>query len=629
MDLTGPWSAHPGDGELAKQFADREFDDGAWTDRRVSPITGAPSTSSRPPTVRCCTAAGSTAPAPGTDRRAFVELDGIFYYGDVWFDGEYLGATEGYFVPHAFEVTDALRAASEHVLALEVACPPQRDRTAKRTVTGVFGHWDAADPAFNPGGPWRPIRIVETGRVRISTLRVLCTEALAERGRLTCDVTLDADDGPLDAVLHAEVLDPTGEMLLDAYRPVTLAAGENRQSWVLTVDSAPRWWPKALGDQPLCTVRHRGRDRRRRQRRTHAAHRVPRDPQRRLEVLRQRRADVPQGHEPRADAHGARRRVDDEVRRDLVLAQDANLDLVRVHAHVARPELYDAADELGLLVWQDLPLQWGYARSVRRQAARQARVMVDLLGHHPSVMLWCAHNAPFAVGPRARRAVVARRAREARRDEGPADVEQAGARPLGRARASAGATTPGPSSATAACCPAWPSRGTDSHLYLGWYHGDLRGLAANLRRWPRLGRFVSEFGAQAVPDHAEWMEPERWPDLDWERLAAHHALQRDIFDRRMPPADAKSFDEWRAMTQAYQAALLQLQIEDLRRLKYSPTGGFAMFSLADPQPLASWSVLDHEREPKRGYFAVRDACRPVLADGRAARRARARRQRHP
>ena len=81
----------------------------------------------------------------------------------------------------------------------------------------------------------------------------------------------------------------------------------------------------------------------------------------------------------------------------------------------------------------------------------------------------------------------------------------------------------------------------------------------------------------------------------------------------MPPTDAKSFDEWRAMTQAYQAALLQLQIEDLRRLKYSPTGGFAMFSLADPQPLASWSVLDHDREPERGYFAVRDACRPVLA----------------
>ena len=62
--------------------------------------------------------------------------------------------------------------------------------------------------------------------------------------------------------------------------------------------------------------------------------------------------------------------------------------------------------------------------------------------------------------------------------------------------------------------------GTDSHLYRGWYQGDLGGLAANLRRWPRLGRFVSEFGAQSVPESTDKMEPERWPDLDWDALAA-------------------------------------------------------------------------------------------------------------
>ena len=60
--------------------------------------------------------------------------------------------------------------------------------------------------------------------------------------------------------------------------------------------------------------------------------------------------------------------------------------------------------------------------------------------------------------------------------------------------------------------------GTDSHLYFGWYHGDERDLAGLARACPRLVRFVTEFGAQAVPDHADFMEPERWPDLDWERL---------------------------------------------------------------------------------------------------------------
>ena len=37
----------------------------------------------------------------------------------------------------------------------------------------------------------------------------------------------------------------------------------------------------------------------------------------------------------------------EEVARDVELAREAQLDLVRVHAHVARPELYEAADALG------------------------------------------------------------------------------------------------------------------------------------------------------------------------------------------------------------------------------------------------------------------------------------------
>ena len=82
---------------------------------------------------------------------------------------------------------------------------------------------------------------------------------------------------------------------------------------------------------------------------------------------------------------------------DVALASDAGLDLLRIHAHITRPELYDAADEAGLLLWQDLPLQWGYARGIRKQAVRQAREAVDLLGHHPSVALWCGHNEPMAI----------------------------------------------------------------------------------------------------------------------------------------------------------------------------------------------------------------------------------------
>ena len=148
---------------ISREYGERVKLTASW--RRRSPIprfrmptglkcasrtTGNRRPRSRLPTARSCTAARSPIAVPRPDAGAGSTFDGIFYYGDVWLDGDYLGATEGYFVHHSFEVTDALSARDDHVLALEVACPPQRDRTAKRTVTGVFGHWDAADTVVQP-----------------------------------------------------------------------------------------------------------------------------------------------------------------------------------------------------------------------------------------------------------------------------------------------------------------------------------------------------------------------------------------------------------------------------------------------------------------------------------------------
>jgi beta-mannosidase len=134
-----------------------------------------------------------------------------------------------------------------------------------------------------------------------------------------------------------------------------------------------------------------------------------------------------------------------------------------------------------------------------------------------------------------------------------------------------------------------------------------------LRSLPRLGRFVSAFGAQSAPVDTSWIAPDGWPHLDWDELIEHHGMERSAFETYVPPVDAKSFDEWCDATQAYHAALLQLQIEDLRRCKHRPCGGFALFCLADPAPAIGFGLLDHTRAPKRAFAAVRDACRPVVA----------------
>ncbi len=621
LDLSGPWRAEPGAGDLHQRFVELGFDDADWATLTV------------PGHWRSHDAfAGSNGPvlyrrrfelAPADDpaTRRFLVLDGVFYFGDVWLDARYLDATEGYFFPHTLEVTDVLAARpdDEHVVAVEVACPPQTDRTAKRIVTGVFSHWDNLDPAWNPGGLWRPVRVVDTGPVRLARMSCTCTEATEERGRLLLDLTVDPGDdpqpAPLPARLTARVTGPTpgDALLLEATRDLSLAGGDNHLTWTLDVDSPPRWWPWRLGEAAHLvdlevTVEVGGRPSDIRRVRT--AFRDVRMRRWQLTVNGERM--FPMGSNQGPTRMALAEATPDELRRDVRLARDANLDYLRVHAHVTRPELYDAADEAGLLVWQDFPLQWGYARGLRKQAVRQAREMVDLLAHHPSVFLWCAHNEPLAIDVQPGEDMgvgdLARAAASMFLPTWNKDVlDRSVARTLHRADPSR------PVDLHSGILPGVGSGGTDSHFYFGWYHGRLDGLAGALRSIPRLGRFVTEFGAQAVPETAEFMEPERWPDLDWERLFAHHACQRVFFDRFVPPDKYATFDEWRAATQEYQAALVQLQVEDLRRLKYEPTGGFCHFCFADGHPAVTWSVLDHARAEKRGYGALRTACSSVLA----------------
>jgi beta-mannosidase len=616
MDLGGEWRAVVADEERRRTWLD-DADDAGW-----DPVTvpghwrhdAAFGDADGPLLYR--TRFDHAGPAePG--ERWWLRFDGVFYQGDVWLDGAYVGDTEGSFFPHTFEVTEALGARHEHVLGVDVTCAPPGDRRAKRSITGSFQHAGYLDPAWNPGGIWRPVSLERTGPIRIRHLRVRCRDASDALATVALRAVIDAAEGT-DAIVRTRIGGIEHE---DRRR---LAAGENQVEWALGVDQPALWWPHALGDQPMHDVvvevvpvpdgvddppadlapSHR-LERRIGLRQVHLRNWI-------LHINGERifakGANLAPTRGALADA------TPEELQRDVQLAKDAGLDLVRVHAHVSRPELYDAADDAGMLVWQDFPLHRGYARSIRKQAVRQAREMVDLLAHHPSIAIWCAHDEPFATehdaadGPDES----ATPARWLAAQQLPSWNRSILDRSVKRAIEKADGSRP--VIAHSGVLPHPPQLdGTDTHLSFGWLHGDARDLPGLARAVPRLVRFVSELGAQSVPETADFADPERWPDLDWDHLASAHGMQRGIFERRVPPADHPTFDSWRTATQEHQAEVVRHQVEALRRLKYHPTGGFAVFHLADAQPAISWSLLDHERVPKLAYAALRDACRPVIA----------------
>ena len=173
------------------------------------------------------------------------------------------------------------------------------------------------------------------------------------------------------------------------------------------------------------------------------------------------------------------------------------------------------------------------------------------------------------------------------------------AAPAAARRAPTATCTSAGSTATSATCPAWP------------------------RPMPRMVRFVSEFGvavgARRRPTSS--IRAVARPRLGRAR-ASTTACDRDTMVRHVNPAEHATFDEWRGATQQYQATLLRHHIETLRRLKYRPTGGFCLSSLADPAPID----LDGDprpRAPPEARLRQRHRCLPAgdrrgRTNGRAA-----------
>jgi beta-mannosidase len=284
----------------------------------------------------------------------------------------------------------------------------------------------------------------------------------------------------------------------------------------------------------------------------------------------------------------------DRAAADVALAVDAHLNTLRVHAHVTVPAFYDACDAAGVMVWQDLPMQWGYADSAEtyRVARRMVAELVDLHGWRPSVAHWCAHNeSPWNEPWMADEAGAFVPDQNQRLDHELADLF----RRLDPSR------------------PVIANSGAgDGHTYPGWYWGTWR-VASEIPG----GAFVTEYGAQALPDleTLRTFLPEQPTLEDWSYHGfQHHEISTHVGVTLL----THSVEEIIAATQHYQARLLQFATEHYRRRKRERVQGIMPFMLVDPWPCTSWSVVDHLRTPKAGYHAIARAMQPVLPSIEAA-----------
>ena len=347
----------------------------------------------------------------GEGRRLVLRCDGMDGVGEVTFNGHTVGAFANAYVPHRFDLTPWLRVGSENRLALVFRPPPRW-----LGQTGYTSRMRDLKPRFNYTWDWTP-RMVQQGVWDRIGLEVI-DEAEPTLSDLRIDATYDPGSGTGKVSVRVAASGGTsriaaasialGGRSLDA---AEAALDGGVASFELTVPQARPWLPNGSGEAVLYDVSVELRD----------GDAACESHRRRVGFRRiEWRAceGAPAGADPwllhvngeAVFCQGVNwtpircnfAEVTPEMIRDRVRTyRDMGCNLLRVWggAVLESESFYDACDEMGLMVWQELPLSssglenWPPEdEAFGEKMQRIAESYVRRRHHHASLIMWCGGN---------------------------------------------------------------------------------------------------------------------------------------------------------------------------------------------------------------------------------------------
>jgi len=606
IPLSGKWKFKPGNSESTNLYF-TQIDDSSWKDIKVPSnwylegydISGV-----------AWYRKHFTLPKQLKGKHLTLLFEGVDYSADIWLNGRYIGFHQGYFQPFKFDVTDAVLWGKENILTVKVDSPLEASgqdwSLHKRLIKGIFGHhdtrpggaWSDRAQEKNTGGIWAPVSLLVHGSAFIDQVKVTPKLDLS-RDQATAEVAFEVDlkqKTPLEVKVESTLMpyNFSSSEGITQIRQKVLQPGLNLVTSKLTMEHPRLWWPWEHGDANLytliVTLKQDGHiiDRKFttfgfRQVRYDQKDKVWRINGKRM-FLRGTNYIATQWLSEMSPA-----RFDF----DIGLMKHANINIVRVHAHVTAESFYRLCDEAGLLVWQDFPLQWGYSddKEVQESAVSQVKDMINGLYNHPSIIAWSLHNEPpwdanwmkykyKSYDPEQNRELT--------------DKLYEAAEPLDKTR----------------YLHAYSA--TAEHPWLGWYSGSWLDYIKPTRL-----PIIAEFGAQALPEinslRRIFNEDELWPKTEeqWKKWEYHNFQRHETFNNAQIEM-GETPEEFINNTQQYQAKLIKLAAESYRRQRYKPVNSIFQFMFVEDWPSMNWGVVDYWRNPKRGYYALQQAYQPVL-----------------
>ena len=551
-----------------------------------------------------------TVPVIFNTKRFSLNFGGVDYTADVWLNGHYIGFHEGYFQPFDFDVTEAILLGQDNVLTVKVNSPLEKTgkdwSLHKRLIKGIFSHhdtrpggaWSNRGQEKNTGGIWSTVDLEIHDIARISDVKV-SPQLDIKQNQATALVEMSVDlkqESSLSSHVRLTLKPHNFHSpdIIIKQEKVALSSGTNKISISIDVNNPKLWWPWDQGDANLyrLEISLLSADKAIDTTETTFGFRdIHYDTDKKIWVINGKRTFL------RGTNYIATQWLSEmtpqRFGRDVSLMKDANINAVRVHAHITADEFYRQCDEAGMLVWQDFPLQWGYTDdpSFHTEAQKQAKEMVDVLYNHPSIFAWSLINEPVWDAPWMKYKY------SNYNDQQNKQLTET----LYKTIHSYDKTR---------YVHAFSS--TTEHPWLGWYSGSW--LDYNK---PTSIPIVAEFGAQALPNlpalRKIFSEEELWPtnQKHWDKWSYHNFQQRETFEVAKVPMGSTPA-EFVENTQSYQAKLVKLAAESYRRQRYTPVNSIFQFMFVEDWPSMNWGVVDYWRTPKQGYYSLKQAYQPVL-----------------
>lgn len=506
---------------------------------------------------------------------------GVDYLSEVWLNWNYLGKHEGYFSPFSFNISQFIQ--KENIIAVKVTSPfeipgeiwPDR----KRAIKGIFNHHDCRPGGNskehgqdqNTGGIWNDVFIeygynISLGDVKISS----SVNEENSKAYLTAEINYTSiENTAKDIPINFEIVS-TDNKFIKKNQTFIFEPGSNKISYYFEIDFPLLWWSWDLGDANLYHLI------------------ISSD----YFILKELSFGIRDFHLDENQQFFINRKklflrgtniiptqflsdFDNEKIKNVVsLIKQANINIVRIHAHVNREEFYEECSRQGILIWQDFSLQWTYDESVsfQSEAIIQIKEMVNYLYNQASIAVWCCHNEPgdqiFSLDPLLEKAIYSEDTTRIVR------------------RAS----------------------NYEEHAYDGWYWGKKEHYAA-----APMGPLVTEFGAQALPNLSSLKKIVGDKNLfppDW-NVWEYHNFQIDQTFNIAKVEIGNSIDSFIENSQTYQAEVLKTAIDFYRRKRFNGINGIFQFMFIDCWPSISWSVIDFYCEKKCGFDMLKNCYQPV------------------